>query len=78
MRQSPLRVVWMASCHPGGTPPHQARPHGLYLSFCTMNVMFWRNERISSGTSWSFGHAANAVVPSRSSATVAAYGFGGR
>ena len=33
---------------PGGTPPHHARPHGLYLSPCTSGVMFWRNERTSS------------------------------
>ena len=33
--------------------------------------MFWRNESTSSGTSVSRGHAPNAVVPSRSSMTVA-------
>jgi hypothetical protein len=43
-----------------------------------MNVMFWRNESTSSGTSVFGGQAAKAVVPSRSSITVAAYGFGGR
>jgi hypothetical protein len=43
-----------------------------------MTVMFWRYECIQSGMRGSSGQLPNTVLPSRRTATVAAYGFGGR
>ena len=59
-------------------PPHHVRPHGLNLPSSTSAVRFCRYESTSAGTSVVPGHEPNAVVPSLSSSTVAAYGFGGR
>ena len=70
--QIPVRTVCVLSAQPGGVPPHQVRLYGLNFSSSTITVMFWRYERIDSGMLVSRGQLPKPVVPSRSTATVAA------